>query len=99
MPDAKPIAGRHWRHFRRLMAFMFAVAVVTIAVALAVLDGEGVVLRAPFVIALGLGIGVSVLLTGALMGLIFISANSGHDEEVERFKRVGDKPVGPWGPP
>lgn len=77
-PDAKS----HWRRFRRLMAFMLAIAVVTIAAALWLLDSSGTVLHWQFVLAIGLGIGVSLLLAGALMGLVFLSANSGHDDAV-----------------
>lgn len=35
-----------------------------------------------FYIAAGLGIGVSMLLMGALMGLVFLSNGTGHDESV-----------------
>lgn len=82
-PDPTP-RGAHWRRYRRLLALMFGLAVVVIGVALTVLHAEGVVLRLNFVIALALGIGVSLMLAGALMGLLFVSANSGHDDSVER---------------
>ena len=78
----------HWRRYRRLMALMFGLAVGAVAVALAVLHHEGVVMHLHFVIALGLGIGVSLLLAGALMGLVFVSAASGHDEAVDRADTV-----------
>jgi hypothetical protein len=35
-------------------------------------------------IATALGTGLSVLLAGALMSLVFLSASSGHDDEVSR---------------
>jgi hypothetical protein len=37
-------------------------------------------------IAVALGAGLSVLLAGALMSLVFLSANSGHDEAANRFE-------------
>jgi len=72
----------HWRRFRRLMAFMVTIAVIAVAIALWTLHRDGVVLHWQFMLALGLGIGVSLLLAGALMGLVFVSANSGHDDAV-----------------
>ena len=66
------------------MAFRVAIAVVVIAGALWTLHRDGVVLHPQFVIAIGLAIGVSLLLAGALMGLVFVSANSGHDDAVDR---------------
>ena len=84
----------HWRRYRRLLALMCAIAAVAIGGALVVLHGDGVVLRPNFVVALALGIGVSLLLAGALMGLVFVSANSGHDDSIERPL---DPPGGsPW---
>lgn len=82
MREANPPASDHWRRFRRLMMLMVGLAAVAIAGALALLHNEGVVLHMQFMIALGLGIGVSLLLAGALMGLVFVSANSGHDRAV-----------------
>ncbi|MGI4877085.1 MAG: hypothetical protein ACRYG4_06320 [Janthinobacterium lividum] len=82
MNDVTPVRIDHWRRFRRLMAFMVTIAVIAIAGALWILHRDGVVLHWQFMLALGLGIGVSLLLAGALMGLVFVSANSGHDDEV-----------------
>jgi uncharacterized BrkB/YihY/UPF0761 family membrane protein len=93
--DAKP-RGWHWRRYRRLLAMMFGLAVVTITGTLFVLHGEGVVLRLNVVIALTLGIGVSLMLAGALMGLLFVSANSGHDDAVERPLAPPRRRGGPW---
>lgn len=72
----------HWRRFRRLMVVVVAVAAVAVAAALWLLHRDGVVLRLHFMVAMGLGIAVSLLLAGALMGLAFVSANSGHDDAV-----------------
>lgn len=98
MVDDNPnLRGAHWRRYRRLMATMLGLAVVAVGGALVVLTHEGVVLRPNFVIALALGIGVSLLLAGALMGLVFVSANSGHDDSVERpLDKPDDRPRSPW---
>lgn len=72
----------HWRRFRRLMVFMLAVAAIAVAGSLWLLHRQGTVLHLQFMIALGLGITLSLLLAGALMGLVFLSANSGHDDAV-----------------
>lgn len=80
--DSRPAAKTHWRRFRRLMAFMLTIAAIAIVGALWFLKSTGTVLHWQFVLALGLGIGVSLLLAGALMGLVFLSANSGHDDAV-----------------
>ncbi len=95
-PRTDAAGSVHWRRYRRLLALMVAVAVVAIAVALVVLHGEGVVLRPQFVIALSLGIGASLLLAGVLMGLVFVSAASGHDDAIER-RNEPSRPAGrPW---
>jgi len=72
----------HWRRFRRLMAFMLLIAALAVGSALWALHRDGVVMHLHFVIAMGLGITLSLLLAGALMGLVFLSANSGHDDAV-----------------
>ncbi len=83
MRDTGPTAPvDHWRRFRRLMAFMLAIAAIAVAASLWLLHRQGTVLHLQFVIALGLGITLSLLLAGALMGLVFLSANSGHDDAV-----------------
>lgn len=91
-PAVSPIARDHWRRYRRALALMAGLAAATIAVALLVLHHDGVVLRPNMVIALGLGIGVSLLLAGALMGLAFVSANSGHDDAANEQGRPRRRP-------
>ena len=88
----RSVPADHWRRYRRLMALMLGLAIVAVAGALTLLRHEGVVMHLHFVIAMGLGIGVSLLLAGALMGLVFVSASSGHDESVERFDPRGTGP-------
>jgi hypothetical protein len=55
-------------------------AVAAIALSLLYLWGTGPV-SLHMLIATALGVGLSVLVAGALMGLIFLSDRSGHDED------------------
>lgn len=71
-----------WARFRRLMRFMMLVTLGVVGIALALLyDGESPA-SVHFYIAAALGIGFMMLLTSALMGLVFLSSGTGHDESV-----------------
>ena len=72
-----------WARFRRLMRFMFLITVGTVAIALALLYREHGMVSVHFFIAVALGIGFMMLLTAALMGLVFMSSGTGHDESVD----------------
>lgn len=80
MNESAPAGPSPARRFWRLMAVVAAIAVACVAAALAYMQAAGTPLRLHFVIALTLGIGLTLLLAGALMGLLFFSARSGHDE-------------------
>ena len=86
---AQPLPPRtdHWRRFRRLMLLMVGVAAAAVAAALLWLHRHGTPMPWPAVIAVTLGIGLSLLLAGALMGLVFVSARSGHDDTVDDLPR------------
>lgn len=71
-----------WTRYKRLMKFMAAVTLGTVALALAVISQLVEKPSIHFYIAAGLGIGVSMLLTAALMGLVFLSNGTGHDQSV-----------------
>jgi hypothetical protein len=62
----------------RLLALL-SIVIAAIAVVL-VTRGEGEV-HASLIIATALGVGLTVLLGTALMALMFISSDSGHDEQ------------------
>jgi ABC-type nickel/cobalt efflux system permease component RcnA len=74
-PLASPV-----RRFWGLMKIVGVVAAVAIVAALFYAYARGTPLRLHFVLAMSLGIGLTLLLAGALMGLLFFSARSGHDE-------------------
>ena len=71
-----------WARWRRMMAFMAGVTVLTVGATLAWFAESGEPVSIHFYIAVALGIGVMMLLTGALMGLVFLSNGTGHDEVV-----------------
>lgn len=80
MPDHDtPDTAPHWQHFRRLMRWTALAAAISVVLAVTALILGGAPIRLHMLIAVSLGIGVSMLLAGALMGLVFVSARSGHD--------------------
>lgn len=81
--DDATTAASAWRRWRRLMALMAAVTALTVAAAFAWFANSGEPVSVHFYIALGLGIGAMMLLTGALMGLVFLSNGTGHDAAVD----------------
>ena len=89
--DDPESAAFAWARFRRIMRFMFLLTVGIVAIALALLykfGDEEVSIH--FYIATALGIGFTMLLTSALMGLVFLSSGTGHDEAIEDPLRKDD---------
>ena len=83
MPHPDPVPSprgsmrrRFWRIFRLL--FLLSAVIAAIAVVL-VTQGEGEI-HASLIIATALGVGFTVLLGTSLMTLVFLSADSGHDD-------------------
>ena len=76
-------AAHAWARFRRLMRFLFLLTVGVVAIAMALLYKQGSAASVHYYIAIALGIGFTMLLTGALMGLMFLSSGTGHDEAVD----------------
>lgn len=75
-----------WARYKRLMSWMAIAAVVAVLLALIYLKSDGRELPIHMVIATIAGVGFSVLLGTALMGLVYFSNNSGHDDSVADFK-------------
>ncbi|MBU3076847.1 hypothetical protein [Sphingomonas quercus] len=71
-----------WARYRRLMRWMALVAALVVAAVLVWLKASGTPMPLPMVIATIAGVGLSMLLGTALMGLVFLSAGSGHDDIV-----------------
>lgn len=75
-------AAYAWARYKRLMRLMMMATIAVVVIAMALLyDGEDPA-SVHFYIATALGIGFTMLLTGALMGLVFLSSGTGHDESV-----------------
>jgi len=70
-----------WVRFKKLMWWMLGIAIVAIILALLYLRDSGAPMPLPMVLATIAGVGLSVLLGTALMGLVFLSNSSGHDED------------------
>lgn len=88
MADPSPLddavtAAAAWARWRRLMLLVGAVTVVTIAAALAFFYTQHEPASIHFYIAVALGIGGTMMLGGALMGLIFLSSGTGHDASID----------------
>ena len=82
-PLEQPITAAHaWARYKRMMRWMALFTLAAIGVALGVLYAIGALVSIHFVIAAVLGIGVTTMLMGALMGLVFLSSGTGHDESV-----------------
>ena len=70
---------------------MFLLTVWGVAIALALLYKYGHEENSiHYYIASALGIGFTMLLTSALMGLVFLSSGTGHDESIEDRLRDDD---------
>ena len=69
------------------MALMGVVTVLTLAAVFIWFATGDEPVSIHFYIATTLGIGAMMLLTGALMGLVFLSHGTGHDEAVGEDRR------------
>lgn len=81
-PDSARFA---WNRYWRLMRWMVGGAVVAVILAftyLALSDG-GEYVGPHMYIATALGVFFSVLLGAGLMGLVFLSSGTGHDEAID----------------
>jgi hypothetical protein len=72
-----------WARYRRLMMWMALAALLTAIASVAGLEYfYGPLTWVAILAAIG-GIGGSVLMASALMGLVFLSSGTGHDEHVD----------------
>ena len=76
-------AAHAWARYRRLMRLMLGITVGTVIIAMAIIYNRHEEVSAHFFIATALGIGFSMLLMSALMGLVFLSNCTGHDDAVD----------------
>lgn len=71
-----------WQRYKRIMRFMFMLSVGLVLIAFALMYKFAGEVSIHFYIATAIGISFSMLLAGALMGLIFMSNGTGHDESI-----------------
>lgn len=81
--DNPETARLAWARFRRLIRGMIVAAVVVTVVSLAVLRLRNPDAGIHMFIASALGVFLSVVLSSVLMGLVFLSAGTGHDDAIE----------------
>jgi hypothetical protein len=81
--DEPEYSGFAWSRYWRLMRWMFAFSIATTAAVLAVFYNQYGFLSVHFYIATAGGIIVMLLLAASLMGLVFLSSGSGHDESID----------------
>lgn len=88
--DDSPTAAFAWNRFRLIMRWWGVVAAVIVTAVLISLWRSNGFVSIHLYIAAALGIGGMVMLTGALMGLLFLSSGTGHDEAVRDFEADPD---------
>ncbi len=81
--DDPVVASYAWRRYRRLMLWMALAALTSSAIAIAILHSRNPDASIHLFIAAAAGVFLSVLLGAALMGLVFLSAGTGHDDSIE----------------
>ena len=83
-PLDDPVNAAHaWARYRQIMKWLLAATVLTVALAMGLLFAYNGMISVHFYIAVALGISLTMLLGGGLMGLVFLSNGTGHDESVD----------------
>ena len=77
--DDPEVAAFAWARYRRLMRWMMLVTITLVIGALILLYRKNGLVSIHLYIATALGIAFVMLLTSALMGLVFLSHGTGHD--------------------
>jgi hypothetical protein len=83
--DDPEYAAFAWDRFRAIMAWMTLAAAIAVAGVIVVLARVYGPLHLVTMLGVIGGVGGSVMLSGLLMGLLFLSSGSGHDEDVDRI--------------
>lgn len=88
-------AAHAWARYRWLMKLMFGMTSVTVVIALGFLYWRNGLVSIHLYIATALGITAAMMLMAALMGLVFLSSGTGHDEAID--DRLGEAAKDVWG--
>jgi len=75
-------AAHAWARYRKLMRWMVLFTTVTVVLAMYLLYRRNGFVSIHFYIATAIGIALAMMLTAALMGLVFLSSGTGHDEAI-----------------
>jgi hypothetical protein len=81
--DDAAYSGFAWTRYWRLMRWMFAFTISVTAIVLGIFYSQYGMISIHFYIATAGGIIVMLLLATSLMGLVFLSSGSGHDEVID----------------
>ena len=83
-PLDDPVNAAHaWARYRQIMKWLLAATTFTVVIAMGLLFAYNGMISVLFYIAVALGISLTMLLGGGLMGLVFLSNGTGHDEAVD----------------
>lgn len=80
--DDPDTAAHAWARYKRLMRFMMVITLIMVGGSFVALYRENGMVSAHFYVATGLMVGFAMLLMSALMGLVFLSSGTGHDEAI-----------------
>jgi hypothetical protein len=81
--DNPDYASFAWARYWRLMRWMLAFSLLVTTVALSIFWWQNGIVSIHFFIATAGAVIVSIMLMAALMGLVFLSSGTGHDESIE----------------
>lgn len=81
--DEPEYSGFAWSRYWRLMRWMFTFTILVTAIVLGVFYSQYGMISIHFYIATAGGIAAMLLLATGLMGLVFLSSGSGHDEAID----------------
>ncbi|MDQ8756693.1 hypothetical protein RCO27_10680 [Sphingosinicella sp. LHD-64] len=82
-----------WAKYRKFMARMILLSVIVAGLAIAWLALSGEPLRLHMVIATFAGVALMVLVGTGLMGLVFLSNRTGHDEDAAHGGQDDDRHI------
>ncbi|HEX8623852.1 MAG TPA: hypothetical protein VF782_02105 [Allosphingosinicella sp.] len=80
LPTKAEAPALAWSRYRKMMKWMALASAIAAALAVAWLKATSDAMPWQMVLATVAGVGLSVLLGTALMGLVFLSDRTGHDE-------------------
>jgi hypothetical protein len=87
LPPKAEASELAWSRYKSMMKWMALAAAIAAAIAVAYLKATSDSMPWQMVLATIAGVGLSVLLGTALMGLVFLSDRSGHDEAASGQER------------